>query len=243
MTTRPKIYLFGDSITEDSFSVGGWGASLANHFSRTVDVVLRGYSGYNTRWALKVLERVFPVSLGGDGGNETAPVALTVFFGANDACLPDRCSGFQHVPLHEYKENLRSIVSFFKKRWPTTHVLLITPPPIDEEARLRYPYVENPEGLPERTNEAAGEYARACIAVATECQIPFIDLWTKMQQSPDWKQDYLSDGLHLTNEGNQLVYEEVIGKLIDEGLSLESMTVDLPLIADIDPNDPLKAFL
>jgi hypothetical protein len=51
--------------------------------------------------------------------------------------------------------------------------------------------VENPEGLPERTNEAAGEYARACIAVATECQIPFIDLWTKMQQSPDWKKDYL----------------------------------------------------
>jgi hypothetical protein len=36
MTTRPKIYLFGDSITEDSFSLGGWGASLANHFSRTV---------------------------------------------------------------------------------------------------------------------------------------------------------------------------------------------------------------
>jgi hypothetical protein len=86
-----------------------------------VDVVLRGYSGYNTRWALKVLERVFPLSLGGDGGNETAPVALTVFFGANDACLPDRCSGFQHVPLHEYKDNLRSIVSFFK----VTYMLLI----------------------------------------------------------------------------------------------------------------------
>jgi len=47
-------------------------------------------------------------------GTETAPVALTVFFGANDACLPNRCSGFQHVPLHEYKDNLCSIVSFFK---------------------------------------------------------------------------------------------------------------------------------
>jgi len=78
------------------------------------DVVLRGYSGYNTRWALKVLERVFPASQGGDGGTETAPIAVTVFFGANDACLPDRCSAFQHVPLHEYKRNLHSIVSFFK---------------------------------------------------------------------------------------------------------------------------------
>jgi isoamyl acetate esterase len=52
-----------------------------------------------------------------------------------------------------------------------------------------------------------------------------------------------SDGLHLTNGGNQLVFEEVIRKLSDEGLTLESMAVDLPLIGDIDPNDPLKAFL
>lgn len=35
---RPKIYLFGDSITEESFSDGGWGSSLANHFSRTVRI-------------------------------------------------------------------------------------------------------------------------------------------------------------------------------------------------------------
>ncbi|KAL2341801.1 hypothetical protein Fmac_009741 [Flemingia macrophylla] len=240
--TRPKIYLYGDSITEDSFSIGGWGASLAHHFSRTVDVLLRGYSGYNTRWALKVLDRVFPASPGGDGVSATAPVALTVFFGANDACLPDRCSAFQHVPLHEYKHNLQSIVSFFKKRWPSTLVVLITPPPIDEEARCRYPYVDNPQGLPERTNDAAGEYARVCMAVAGELGIPVVDLWTKMQQFPDWKKDFLSDGLHLTQSGNQVVFEEVITKLRDGGLSLESMPVDLPLIADIDPNNPLKSF-
>jgi len=141
---RPKIYLYGDSITEESFSDGGWGASLSHHFSRTViiyfflsyylsyciyiflslcflimfgslfffqvDVVLRGYSGYNTRWALKVAERIFPpVESGG-----VPPLAVTVFFGANDACLPDRYSAFQHVPLHEYKQNLHSIISFFK---------------------------------------------------------------------------------------------------------------------------------
>jgi len=33
---RPKIYLYGDSITEESFGDGGWGASLSHHFSRTV---------------------------------------------------------------------------------------------------------------------------------------------------------------------------------------------------------------
>ena len=85
-----------------------------------VDVVLRGYSGYNTRWALEVIEKVFPeVSRGGG-----APLAVTVFFGANDACLPDRCSAFQHVPIHEYKQNLHSIVSFLKVLSARTNTFL-----------------------------------------------------------------------------------------------------------------------
>lgn len=85
-----------------------------------VDVVLRGYSGYNTRWALEVIEKVFPeVSRGGG-----APLAVTVFFGANDACLPNRCSAFQHVPIHEYKQNLHSIVSFLKVLSARTNTFL-----------------------------------------------------------------------------------------------------------------------
>ncbi|OWM77355.1 GDSL esterase/lipase At5g45920 [Punica granatum] len=237
---RPKIYLFGDSITEESFGDSGWGATLAHHFSRTVDVVLRGYSGYNTRWALKVFERVFPPDAGAGEGDE--PLAATVFFGANDACLPDRCSAFQHVPLDEYKQNLRSLVSAFQKRWPNALVLLITPPPIDEVARLKFPYVESPDGLPERTNKAAGAYAEACVIVAKECGVPYVNLWTKMQEFPNWETAYLSDGLHLTPAGNRIVFEEVVIKLKDSGLCLENFSVDLPLISEIDPNDPLKAF-
>ncbi|XP_022720979.1 GDSL esterase/lipase At5g45920-like isoform X2 [Durio zibethinus] len=239
---RPKIYLFGDSITEQSFGDGGWGASLANHFSRTVDVVLRGYSGYNTRWVLKALDRVFLVAESDDSDGAAEPLAITVFFGANDACLPDRYAAFQHVPLDEYKRNLHSIVSSFKKRWPKTLILLITPPPIDEDERLRHPYAENPSGLPERTNEAAGAYAKACVETAGECGIPVVDLWTRMQQFPDWRKAYLSDGLHLTEDGNKVVFEEVVKKLNDGGLSLEKLTVDLPRLADIDHSDPLKSF-
>ncbi|XP_052203721.1 GDSL esterase/lipase At5g45920 [Diospyros lotus] len=239
---RPKIYLFGDSITEESFCDGGWGASLAHHFSRAADVVLRGYSGYNTRWALKVVERVFPPELDQGRGRGGCPAAVTVFFGANDACLPDRYGAFQHVPLDEYKRNLHSIVLFLKKQWPETKVILMTPPPIDEAARLLYPFVENPGGLPERTNQAAGAYAKTCFAVAEECGIPVVDLWTKMQQFPDWQKEYLRDGLHLTQGGNRIVFEEVIKKMGEVGLSLETLPVDLPPLAEIDPNDPLKAF-
>ncbi|XP_027111868.1 GDSL esterase/lipase At5g45920-like [Coffea arabica] len=243
---RPKIYLFGDSITEYSFAEGGWGAALTNHFSRRVDVVLRGFSGYNTRWALKVIDKAFPpASAAGSGGDEAeaeAPLAVTVFFGANDACLPDQYGAYQHVPVDEYKQNLRSIFSFFKRRWPKTHVVLITPPPIDEAARLLNPYGEIKLGLPERTNEAAGSYAIACLSVASECQTPAIDLWTKMQQIPGWQTAFLCDGLHLTERGNRIVFEEVVAKFEEQGLRLETLPADFPLFTDIDPNDPLQAF-
>ena len=47
------------------------------------DVLLRGYGGYTSRWALFLLDAVLPK-------NVTPPPALvTIWFGANDASLPD----------------------------------------------------------------------------------------------------------------------------------------------------------
>lgn len=51
-----------------------------------------------------------------------------------------------------------------------------------------------------------------------------------------------SDGLHLSQNGSKVVFEEVIGRLREEGISLETLPFDLPLITEIDPNDPLKSF-
>lgn len=44
----------------------------------------------------------------------TPPVAVTIFFGANDAALLGRTRERHHVPLEEYKENLRKIIHHFK---------------------------------------------------------------------------------------------------------------------------------
>ncbi|CDY71871.1 BnaUnng04690D [Brassica napus] len=57
---RPQIVLFGSSIVQYSFINGGWGATLADVYSRTADIILRGYGGWNSRYALKVLDQVFP---------------------------------------------------------------------------------------------------------------------------------------------------------------------------------------
>lgn len=74
------IMLFGDSLTEQAFDAGGFGQKLsgtwgimdavtaytddlvfvvvAEVYARKLDVLNRGLSGYNTRWALPVLEQV-----------------------------------------------------------------------------------------------------------------------------------------------------------------------------------------
>jgi hypothetical protein len=58
LSERPKIILFGDSITQSSFDVGGWGSRLAHWYSRKADVVCRGLSGYNSVWANLALDKV-----------------------------------------------------------------------------------------------------------------------------------------------------------------------------------------
>lgn len=72
------------------------------------NVLPRGYSGYNTRQALMVIHQ----AMEGVG----SPAAFTVFFGANDAALPDRSAASVHVPLFEYTINLRAICAFIKVR-------------------------------------------------------------------------------------------------------------------------------
>ena len=47
-------------------------------------------------------------------GSKKPPAATTVFFGANDAALVGRTSERQHVPVEEYKDNLRRIVHHLK---------------------------------------------------------------------------------------------------------------------------------
>ncbi|CAL1405216.1 unnamed protein product [Linum trigynum] len=236
---RPQIVLFGDSITEQSFRSGGWGASLADTYSRKADVFNRGYGGYNTRWALFLLHHIFPL----DG--RKAPIAATVFFGANDAALLGRTSERQHVPVDEYKENLRKIVKHLKESSPAILVVLITPPPVDEPGRKAYAmsvYGEKAMEHPERTNDMAGVYAQHCVDLAKELGVRSINLWSKMQETDGWQQKYLSDGLHLTPEGNAVVFEEVVKVFSEAWLSPAEMPLDFPHHSQIEGENPEKAF-
>ncbi|GMY14854.1 GDSL esterase/lipase At5g62930-like [Fagus crenata] len=236
---RPQIVLFGDSITEQAFRAGGWGAALADTYSRKADIVNRGYGGYNTRWALFLLHHLFPLD------STKPPAAATIFFGANDAALLGRTSERQHVPVEEYKENLSKTVHHLKECSPTMLVVLITPPPVDEAGRKEYAqsvYGEKAMELPERTNEVTGLYAKQCLELAKEIGVLSVDLWSKMQETEGWQRKFLSDGLHLTPEGNALVHQEVTRVFNEAWLSAAEMPYDFPHHSEIDGKNPEKAF-
>ncbi|KAJ1439071.1 SGNH hydrolase superfamily [Sesbania bispinosa] len=210
-----------------------------NQLFLQADVFARGYGGYNTRWALFLLHHIFPLE------SSKPPLATTVFFGANDAALSGRTSERQHVPIEEYKGNLRKIVLHLQECSPTMLIVLITPPPVCEEGRQAYAislYGENASKLPERTNEATGQYAKACVEIAKEMGVRHINMWSKMQETDGWRKKFLSDGLHLTPEGNAVVYQEVIKLFNEAGLSADNMPYDFPHHSKIDFKNPQSVF-
>lgn len=198
-----SLVLLGDSITQMAFSPGGFASRLAEYFVRRLDVVNRGFSGYNTEWIRHALPTIFPAT----GCPEVR--CVFIFFGANDAALPDQGCQRQHVPLSTYQKNLRAIVDCIKSTCPNSVQILVTPPPIDADQRLAWQvtrYGEKATGVLARTNEVAGQYAQACVDLASDMEIPVVDLWTEMQKHEGWAK-FLCDGLHLSAEGNLQTFE------------------------------------
>lgn len=214
---RPAFVLFGDSITQQSFAPGGWGAAVTDHYQRTADVVLRGYSGYNTRWALRLLPRIFPC-----GAAHPTPALVTVLLGANDANRPaplhlqDEFASRQHVPLEEYVANLRKILEAATTAGAGgARLLLITPPPLDEaawQACCVAKYAVPPDAAPNRDFATTKRYAQAVVALGKEAGVPTLDLHGAFVSRADWR-ELLSDGLHPNEAGGRFIGSQVLAAI------------------------------
>lgn len=235
MYVRPKIFLFGDSITQYSFGGTlklsnavtttrfGWGSLLSAAYARKADVYNKGFSGYNTRMALEreLVPKLFGKGIGGDHDPSSSSLAFcTVFFGANDATLPpnpnNSATHTQHVPKDEYVENLRKIIKSIRSETNNSKlpIIIITPPPVHDEKWKKSVGAFDHHN---RSNEVAREYGLAAIAVASEfdekCYV--VDAWEvlKGDEGTDVYGKYMADGLHLTEDGNQVLYDGIM-KLI-----------------------------
>lgn len=254
MHIRRPIVLFGDSITQYSFGEGpdevqvGWASLLSSTYQRRADVLNRGYSGYNTRHAVELVDQIFY-----QPGTLSPPLFCTVWFGANDATIPGER---QHVPPDEYGDNLTKIVTSIRQQLFSGErgdgspngtdnnyaalppIIVMTPPPLDEETWKRelglYDYYD-------RTNARAREYGLIAKAKAEELGCPLLDTWELLGGSSKTVQDYgqhLRDGLHLSDSGNRLVHTGLMNlietqiphlapsKLIDGMYSKEGIQVE-----------------
>ncbi|XP_077238683.1 GDSL esterase/lipase WDL1-like isoform X4 [Tasmannia lanceolata] len=179
---RPLFVLFGSSIVQFSFSNGGWGSILADIYARKVDILLRGYAGWNSRQALQVVQQVFPKNAA------VQPSLVIVYFGGNDSVGPHPSGLGPHVPLPEYIENMTRIGNHLKSLSEKTRIIFLSCPPIDEEKSRQIK--SQTSGLFSelvRTNESCRRYSEACIELCKEMDLKVIDLWTAIQKRDDWK--------------------------------------------------------
>ncbi|KAF4314343.1 putative gdsl lipase acylhydrolase family protein [Botryosphaeria dothidea] len=212
-----QFLLFGDSITQASSPADGFGfaAPLQQAYARKLDVVNRGFNGYNTDKALTVLPRFMP----------SPGQAKTVFFGANDACV-EGSSSKQHVCLEQYMENLRTICTHPLVRAHGPRLVIITPPPVNEYKMEVVDIAKGHDGL-QRTAEHTKKYANAARKVGEELKIPVLDLWTIFMTRAGWAageplpgcrgvdrnaliEELMYDGLHLTPQAYKIVIEELL---------------------------------
>ncbi|CAG5117182.1 unnamed protein product [Candidula unifasciata] len=229
----PKVLLFGDSITQFSFSVDGcWGSLLSDYLQRRCDVLNRGFSGYNTRWCKYVLPQVLDETL----AKET--VALVIFLGANDSCWHE-LNPRQHVPLDEYKLNLREMIEFSLSQGISREkIVLITPPAFDAPAWGEQCLLKG-RAL-SKDNKVTSVYAETCYNLAVEMGTECVDLYSEMMKSEEYA-SYLCDGLHLSQRGSKLLFDLL--RPIIEKLTAQLPAAWFPFWDEIDVNNVEKSLL
>lgn len=165
-----------------------------------------------------------------ESGGDGKPV-VAIFFGANDASLKLGSASKQHVPIHEYKSNLCRMIEMIQ---PHAHALLISPPPVNEEAWAQHCN----ESDSNRSLEESKKYAKVVQEVSSERNLPFVDVWSRIYQSvsPDSKSesklsDFFCDGLHLSSKGNQAVFEAFM-EVVRDSKHIRSPD-ELPLDAEL----------
>ncbi|KAL1407206.1 isoamyl acetate-hydrolyzing esterase [Vanrija albida] len=252
--------LFGDSITNQQHEDGSMQARFSAAYRRKLDILNRGYGGYNTRWTRLLFDTIFAKKE--DAARVPAVRLVTIWFGANDSVLPDAEQKVrQHVPLAEYTANLRFFLDALTS--PTSpyaaahgkglNIVLVTPPPIYPPAMGGGPFAR------ERDPAVSAQYAAAVRALGAEYaalesdegnwRVGVVDMWSAVIRAAGGEGDelraFLSDGLHLTSRGYGVFWDEytalVRGHLRGRGLDwedVEDLPLRMPNFENVDADNP-----
>lgn len=220
-----RILLFGDSLTQYSFSAkdGGWGASITDHFQRRADVVNRGFSGYNTEWAKLILPQLLL-------SKDQADVVV-IFFGANDSSLPGP-NPKQHIPLSSFRSNIVEMCIYLNSIGIGSSSLILVTPPALCESKWALTCRERGSDTTDRSSANTQRYAQAVLDVGQERDIVTLDLYGELSKKSNLD-EYLSDGLHLDQKANEVLADLAIPAL-EAKLQRQFPDPVFPLWRDVD---------
>lgn len=183
-----RVVFLGDSITEKNFCTRGksnyvdyLNAYFISHNPRT-NIKNAGKSGDTTRKALARLQQDVL---------EFKPDLTFVMLGIND------CSSWFNVPLEEYKQNLKNIITQLLNN--NSAVIVMT-----QNEFLPNPY----DGKVTFTDYE--KFAAAAIETATSLKVRVIDnlsRWQKLKkEQPEKFKSYMYDWIHPNEEGHIFYY-------------------------------------
>ena len=171
------IMLIGSSMTQKAFDLEqeGFGIGLSDWYNRLADIIVRGQSGYNSRWTLLGINELL---------GPYKPDLVVLFLGNNDSTM----EGGQYIPLEEYKVNMEKIVISLKERNPDLDLIFITPTRANKAGR---------------SDEFTFQYAEIVRSISKSTpQSAILETWEGPFSIT--KED-LCDGLHLGVGGNRKI--------------------------------------
>ncbi|KAI1307934.1 Isoamyl acetate-hydrolyzing esterase 1 -like protein [Halotydeus destructor] len=227
-----KVILFGSSTTQLSFSRDGqWAALLADRLQRVADVLNRGFSGYNSRWALLMLPKLFPATFSFDDVS-----CLVIFLGSNDSTKSSATG--QGVPIEEYMANMAAIVQYLVDRGlPKDKIVLIAPQKFFVE---KWRFGPNSG----RDDAITAQYAAACVEVGQVLQVDVLNLHQVFTDSDKGAQ-LSTDGLHFSAQGSELLFNSLwplVESRVVKHAGADALTWLFPKSADINRTDPQSTF-
>lgn len=236
-----RFILFGDLITQLSHEQNGFALApaLQHLYSRRLDVVTRGFSGYNTEHGVVVLKHVLKT----EAANPEPTVLMNIFMGTNDAAN----TAHQHVPIDRYKANLTNMVEMAQAQGIK---VIVTGPTLHDGDLCEKALIGGGRANPFSSSKITREYADVAKQVAQDHQAPFVDLWLAFQKHGGWLEaellgdkcgfgELLTDGIHFTPTAYRIFYDELV-KAIDAAypeLSAAALPQVLPHHDEIDRND------
>lgn len=123
---------------------------------------------------------------------------LVILLGTNDLAT------HKQVPLRQFKQNMELICSAVICEYYPPHVLLVSPPAVDEEKQ----HV--------RSNALVKQYSEVIQSVAKEYHFEYADLVQAMIDTKNLKQvcqGSLNDGLHFGDLGYEILAKLIMQKL------------------------------